>query len=347
MSIFRNLFGPPVEHPVPEITFQGDEGIIPIISSICDLNEKVKYVHYSTIAEAHSNYYVDTINLKSTPNQTLKPYWDMRYTNKITPILNSTAHDKFTGLDTQSGINASTIGTIAASYDSSGSVIQSECIDGVITAGTIINLWDAPEQDLLYSGPQSTFVYNLTSGTNPWTANAGNLMLQARFDTPMYVNYEKNFGGGINYGIFIYNKNLKKHLNFVIGIYAFERGRTDEVTDILFDPTTNVVHIGTVIKDGTRYSTKSPFSKSIESIPSKEFNTFDDNKWDNFFRVNITYDNLYSVLKKINKFDYGFTPSDWELTSVMIQYELEEEGGRALLAGSFKGFDVYSSDLPL
>ena len=347
MSIFGRIFGPPVPVPPPEPVFQTSHGIVPIISSRCADNEEVNYVHYKTIEEAHLNYYLDTINLQSSAPEILKPYWDSRYTNNISPILSPKDYENYTGLDTKSGVENISIGTLAARGDSSGSVIQSECINGVITAGTIINLWDAPEQELLYSGPQSTFVYSLTQGTKPWNITNGNLMIQANFDKPIYTNYENNHGGGVNFGCFLYNKKLKKNLNFVIGVYAFGNGVTDEVQDMQFDPTTNVVHIGTVIKDGTRYSTKSPYSKSIQKISSQAITTTDDNKWENFYRVNISHQNLYAVLKKINKVDYGFSPSDWELSSIMIQYELEESGGKAILAGSFRGFEVYSSELPL
>jgi len=42
--------------------------------------------------------------------------------------------------------------------------------------------------------------------------------------------------------------------------------------------------------------------------------------------------------------DFGISPEDWEVTSIMVQYELEESGGKALLSGSFRGFNAYISE---
>ncbi len=208
MSIFNRIFGPPVPTPPPKPIFQGAEGIVPIISSLCSRNEEVKYVYYKTVQDAHLNYYLDTLNFKSTKDS-LKPYWDTRYSKQMNPLLNTVHHDIYSGLDTTTGIENTSIGTLAATYEPSGSVIQSECVNDVLTAGTVINLWDAPNQNILYGGPQSTFAYSLDFDTTPWSANAGNLMMQANFDKPIYTNYERNQGGNINFGVFLYNEKLK------------------------------------------------------------------------------------------------------------------------------------------
>ena len=44
--------------------------------------------------------------------------------------------------------------------------------------------------------------------------------------------------------------------------------------------------------------------------------------------------------------NFGLNPEDWEVTLVAIQYELQEEGGKASVSGSFSGFGAYTSDLP-
>ncbi|NPA29039.1 MAG: hypothetical protein GXO33_02525, partial [Epsilonproteobacteria bacterium] len=44
--------------------------------------------------------------------------------------------------------------------------------------------------------------------------------------------------------------------------------------------------------------------------------------------------------------NFGSNPEDWEVLLIGIQYELAEEGGKALLAGSFRGFEAGISRLP-
>ena len=84
-------------------------------------------------------------------------------------------------------------------------------------------------------------------------------------------------------------------------------------------------------------------------------NTSDDGKWDDFYRTNISYQNLLAVLNELKTNppaevagqDFGLSPQDWQVTLLAVQYELEEQGGKALLGGSFRGFEVYTSELPL
>ena len=97
-------------------------------------------------------------------------------------------------------------------------------------------------------------------------------------------------------------------------------------------------------------------SKSIKEVhPIAHKKTPDDQQWGDFYRVNISYQNLLAVLNELNTNPpkgalgqkFGLKPQDWEVTSVMIQYELEETGGKATLSGSFKDFEVYVSENPL
>lgn len=45
--------------------------------------------------------------------------------------------------------------------------------------------------------------------------------------------------------------------------------------------------------------------------------------------------------------DFDLSPEDWDVTGFLIQYELEEEGGKATFAGSFTGFEAYVSNGPI
>lgn len=350
-----------------EIVYQSNESDVrAILSASCSSNQIPQYVYFSTPTDAHRRFHSATKNLISSPLPgTLKPYWDVRYINPITRYINNNDathypnHSLYTGLDARSGHNYITVGTSLSQTDASGSVVQNKCVDNVITAGANLNLYDAPDQSIAYGGPQSTFAYNFNKNSHisPWQANGdGNLMLQTSFDTPLYFNYGENYGGSISYGIILRNKRSGKLLNYIIGIYAAGDAWQKEKAGIRFDPTTNIIHVATVASKKSWWSTISLKSKSIQEIYSKENKTTkDDGKWPNFYRVNISYQNLLAVLNELKKSpppstenqDFGLHPEEWEITSLMLQFELEEDAGKAMLAGSFKGFSAYISHLPL
>ncbi len=335
-----------------------------LISSECSYNSAVAYVHYETQAAAYSRVLDDTQNLISYPGNTLRPFWDIRYIDPVSAYMNGGTYDhypdhsKHTGLDTRSGVNNIGIGTEASKVEAGGSITQSECINGSLAGGTMINLHNAPEQYINYGGPQSTFTYRLVDASSyPWKSDGtGNLMIQSYFDEPLYFNFEENSGGGVYFGLLLKNKYNGKVLNYIIGLYAAGDAWIEEKRGIQFDPTTNIVHVATVASDDSWWSTKSPSSKSIHEVYSeinKELG--DDQQWNDFFRVNISYQNLLVVLKSLAEtppagaegHDFGLKPEDWEVMSVMIQYELEEKGGKATFSGSFKDFGAYLSDDPL
>ena len=349
------------------VIYQTDENAkTALISSQCAYNESVKSTYYMTPTDAQNRFLLDTSNLISYPGVgALKPFWDVRYVNPVSQYINGADYpslpnySQHTGLDVRSGVSNVGFGTGVSQVDAGGGVAQAECIDGVLTAGTTINLYDAPEQFITYAGPQSTFAYRVgsTGVTSPWRADGkGNLMMQGNFDAPLYFNYEQNIGGGVYMGLFLRNKVTGRFLNYVIGVYASGTAWVTEKSGIKFDPTTNIVHVATVIKDTSWWSTISPSSKSIQEVFSVESKTTsDDNRWDDFYRVNISYQNLLAVLQELQNNlpagaegrDFGLSPQDWEVTSIMVQYELEETGGKAIFSGSFKGFEAYISEYPL
>ena len=93
--------------------------------------------------------------------------------------------------------------------------------------------------------------------------------------------------------------------------------------------------------------------QEVEESSSKR--TKDDGKWNDFFRVNIAHQNLLAMLQELKdtppagteEKDFGLNPAEWDVTNVMLQYELEEKGGKALFSGSFHGFEVYTSHNPI
>ena len=354
------------DQPRPfEVIYQGEDGPkSPIILSQCNYNQGVRYVYFSNPTEAGRNFIRATNGLVSYPGSVMKPFWDIRYVNPVRAYINGgnrseyPDHAQFTGLDVRSGINNIGVGTAASEVDPSGGIAQSKCVDGQIAGGALINLNDAPEQYIHYAGPQNTFVYrfNTSSHIAPWKGDGtGNLMLQASFDRPVYNNFGGNIGGGVYFNIFIRNKRTGTFLNFVVGVYAAGDAWVKEKRGIQYDPTTNIVHVATVISENSWWSTISPQSYPLQEItPSNGPTGSNDNRWPEFFRVNISYQNLLVVLQKLateppagaEGRNFGQNPAEWEVTTLMIQYELEEEGGKALLAGSFKGFEAYISQYP-
>jgi len=350
-----------------KVVYQSENGPKKVmVTSSCNYNS-VSYLYYENPTVARSGYFRDTRNLISYPwsGKALKPYWDIRYVNPVSKYINGGNHPEYadhsvkTGLDARSGSKNIEIGTSFAQTNSDGSVAQAKCVNGALAAGTTINLFDAPEQSITYAGPQSTFAYRLASSsvTSPWNSNKrGNLMIQAHFDRPIYNNFSSNIGGGTYFNFIMRNKKNGKFLNYVIGVYATGDAWMKEKAGIRFDPTTGTVHVATVISDDSWWSTKSPASMPITEVfntPNNKRN--DDGVWNDFFRVNVSYQNLLAVLQELKKNppqgavgeDFGLNPEDWEITTMMIQYELEEQGGKAVYSGSFRGFEAYVTDLPM
>ena len=350
-----------------EVVFQDTPTIkSTLVSSKCASSDILKHISYTTPTEAQNSYFADTQNLISSPQSGVyRPFLDIRYLNVVSRYIDGGSYDYypnhsiFTGLDSREGVENIGIGTDASRVDSSGSIVQAECIGGELAVGVNINLFDAPEQYITYGGPQATLIYQLSSSaiTSPWSADKrGNLVLQGYFDKPIYINHGDNMGGSISFGLFLNNKKTGKKLNYVIAIYAIGEAWIKEKAGIKFDPTTNIVHVATLIKDSSWWSTKSPQSNQMQEVSSTPTQrSTDDRVWGNLYRVNISYQNLLAVLDELRKnppvgaegVDFGLSPEDWEVSSVMLQSELEESGGKALLAGSFKGFEVYTSEYPI
>ena len=354
LLFIRKLFGKDTYEP-DQTEFVDNQPLTSLISSSVLHNNAPGFVYYKTIAEASAYIHSDTLKYVNYIDDStiLRPFWDIRYVNPVSKFSTLIDYTPYTGLNSISGL---TFGTEISKYDASGSLAQNT-LGTSIAGGSTINLYNAPEQDLEYSGPQITFLYLLgnrsttelpQSLTKPWQDNK-NLCLQANFYTPMYTNFENNDGGGLNFNIFLYNRKLNLHINYVIGVYSFGGGWTEEQDNLKFDTTTNIVHVATVIKPNTIWSTKSPYSAETSLI-----NYASSPRIISFFRINITEHNIMNVLTEINsgnldevQENYGTSPEDWEVTLLGIQSELEEQGGKAILAGSFRGFEVYSSDLPL
>ena len=364
--VYEEIRGKKSRGPKPfKVVYQDENAPKSIlVSSACSHNSNVNYVYYQTPSDAYSNYYRETKSYVSYTGRQ-KPFWDIRYVNSVSKYIDNQTHTEYanhalnTGLDARSGSRNIEIGTSMAQVSPEGSVAQAKCVSGALAAGTIINLNDAPEQYITYAGPQSTFKYKLgrSTLTSPWKSDkTGNIMIQANFDAPLYHKYGNNIGGGVYFNLFLRNKKTGKHLNYVIGIYGIGEAWMKEKAGIRFDPTTKVIHVATVIKDSSWWCTKSPSSLEIQEIFDSNLRTnYDDGVWGEFYRVNISYQNLLAVLKELKDNpppeaageNFGLSPQDWEITSIMIQYELEEQGGKALLGGSFRDFKVYVSRLPL
>jgi hypothetical protein len=334
-----------------------------LISASCGANGTPAYVYYPTPADT-VHVLGDTYHYISYPGRQ-KPYWDIRY---IAPVeayirngtnLNAPDHSVYTGLDARSGINNIEVGTAAARNDAGGSVTQSVCIDNQLAGGVLINLNDAYEQSIYYGGPQSTLTYKIgnTPLASPWKPDGtGNLVLQASFNRPLYINYAQNEGGGVYFGLFLKNRRTGHVLNYVIALYATGDAWVKEKRGIQFDPTTGFVHVATVVSDKSWWSTKSPSSMEITPfVATNNTQRTAKHQWPDFFRVNVEYKNLKALLEELRKNppagaegrDFGLDPSEWTITAVMLQYELEENGGKATMAGSFRGFEAYITKLPI
>ena len=120
-----------------EIVYQNNETVQQtIVSPSCSNNDVPQYVYFQTQNEAHNNIFSAIANLYSYPAQgSLKPYWDIRYTNPISQYVNGTTatdyanHAEYTGLDARSGTQNIIVGTSLSQIDASGSIIASKCVN--------------------------------------------------------------------------------------------------------------------------------------------------------------------------------------------------------------------------
>ncbi len=356
INFFKKLFG----IAEPDIEFDENTKLTTIITSACAGNSEITHLYYNSIQDAQANMHLDTQKLISYPGVSkMRPFWDIRYTKPMTEYQSQTDHSLYTGLDSRAGINNITFGTRASQVDATGCVAQSKCHDGAITAGTILNLHDAPEQSIEYGGLVATYAYILgnTILTSPWQ-NSGNMMVQSQFNKPLYRDFGgagNALGGSISFNFFLKNDKLHKYINIVIAVYSYGQGWTQEQNEIHFDTTSRTIHIASAVNPGTKWTTKSPQSKSTELIHSSTDTTIDNGLWEDFYRVNITYQNMLNILKEIKHNpptaaqgqEFGLSPEDWRITTAMVQHEIEESGTKSALSGSFRGFEVYSSALPL
>lgn len=333
--------------------------LTPVVQSTC--NPNIKYVYYETPTDANYHYHNDIRYSQSYPKRNIfKPIWDIRYVNPVsTYIRNFNAswtpkHYLYTGLDARTGYKNTVTGTYASRVDASKSVTQTECIQGALAGGTTINLYDAPNLSLTYAGPQSTFIYQFGDySIRPWNSNGtGNYMMQGRFDNPLWGNWSgHNLGGEVNFIFYLTNMKTHHKFSYVITIYGAGKATKGEDSTILYDPTTGIHHVSTAINSRTVYAKKSPWSKSTSGPRRHNATTFSHTEgrhWSDFYRVNVSYNNLKAALSKVAGFNwYDRNPAYWAVENSGIQFELEESGGEATLSGSFWNFKTYMTDKPL
>lgn len=316
-----------------------------IISGRCTDNENVVYVYNRTPSDVNSNFFSQTVNLKTSLN-IQKPYWDIRYINPAQKYINGGTynfpnHGIYTGLNVNTGNNNIGFGTNASRYDASGSIIQSECVNGYIAGGAMLNLFDAPLQHIEFGGIAATFAYEFTVNArpSPWTQHAGNLMIQGLFDNPWYLNIGNNPGAEVNIGLFIKNKFNNQTLHYIVSVYRTNHSFSEN-PNLSFDTNLNLAFVSTLIKNGTKWVTKSPYSKSAEG--SRTHTVSGSSGWNDFYRVNISNTDLKELLEQTNR---PQRPQDWEVAAIFLQYELANEGF-ASFAGSFRAFEVYKTNQP-
>jgi len=173
-----------------------------------------------------------------------------------------------------------------------------------------------------FGGPQSTIIYNLNKYDKfPWRTG-DNLSMQVKMKTPYFKNLNGKTGGNIAFNFFIVNPKTNARLNYVISIYTLGVANQTEVKEVLYDTSTNTNFISTTIQKGNLYTTISDLSSST-NIVTQEFN---------FFRVNVTRENLTRIIDN---------PEDYKVTFIGIQYEIEEELGEAIVSTPFYGFSAY------
>ena len=201
--------------------------------------------------------------------------------------------------------------------------VTTNCAPNLKFGATIdLHKWYA---DVDFGGPQSTLIYKLDKyNIFPWKTG-NNLAIQLKMTTPYFKNFEGKTGGNIAINFFIIDQKTNKRLNYVISLYTLGVARDYETKDVLYDPSTNTNFISTHIKKGNLYTTISDWSSPTNAISKNPGEP-------NFFRVNITKENLLRIVDN---------PEDYKVTFIGIQYEIEEELGKAVVSSEFSGFSAY------
>jgi len=323
----------------------------PIVSPYCWNNQDIEYLYYRTPADADREHYNNLYNrgLFTNPySNTFKPMWDLRYVNPSSSLFDAANHANYTGLDTRDGYRASAFGTSISRWNNAGSIVQTKCVNGILTGGVMVNLWDAVDQSIeeVKGGPQASLMYHFSGDVRPWV-NGKSLRLQANFDRPIYTKSPGNMGGNISFVATIQNiYDPKKQFYYVMPVWSYGKGYTrnqswqnDGNLPFVVAPFTSTHN------DGTRYAIAYKYSnQTFEVTPNTRPNpTSDDGKWPHFFRAYVPY---RSLQKALSDRGYNSRPEDWKVIMLGIQYEIEENGGKGSIAGSFYGFRADITDDP-
>ena len=337
-----------------------------LVPASCASNNPIQYLYtkyqadVGTIPERTAALGVTRPANITNPN--FQPILDIRYVNDITDYPNSgdptyADHLTYTGIaGSVSGANTSdswAVGTTASRYDGSGTIVQKKCVNGYLVFGAMVNGWDSPVQQLTFGGPNVALTYKFqrpsppgfdVSPVQPWTSTNGNLMLQAYF-IPAY--HYGAIRGEAGFNVFLQHvSNPTEYLNYVINVYRSD-GAADNETEPATDPTTGAWFVGTGIRDARpdgsafRWTTKSPYSAS--STDTRDYGVSTES-WPQFFRVNISRNNLQQLLTATGKTS---APEEWAVKEVSFLWEIGGSPYSQALAGSLQAFETYQSDGPV
>ncbi|MFY1021508.1 hypothetical protein [Ectopseudomonas khazarica] len=274
----------------------------------------------------------------------MKPYLDYRYVNPVTLRTSYANHLPYTGINS-TGSTGKAWGTAASGYDASGSLMQYKCVNGHLVVGGMINGFDSPNQSITFGGPQGTLTYlfagDLSNAPSPWTsAGTGNFMMQGEFTTPFRYSADNLGGSDGGFNIFLRKKTgTPEFINFVISTHRSYS--LTERSNVFVDPTADaVVVVSTLVADGTRWVTKSPYSASAAPMRSS---LLTGESWPSFYRVNISYADMADVLQAAGKTS---RPEEWVVSAAAILYEFTGSFNQSV-GFSVRAFELYQSDAPL
>lgn len=276
------------------------------------------------------------------PNATMKPYLDIRYVNPVSRQSRFQNHLPYSGISS-TGSEGGAWGTAASVEEAKGSLIQYKCSDGMLAAGGVINGFDSPKQSIDYGGPQGALTYlfagGISTAPSPWNSSgSGNLMMQGYFSKPYRFSADGGRGADGGFNIFLRKKKgTPETINFVISTHRSYELTESEAPKV--DPTTNAIHISTLVADDTVWVTKSPISRTATGMRDSKQGS---ESWSDFFRVNITYANMESVLQAAGKTS---TPEEWAVTSASVLYEFTGSDRQAI-GFSVRAFELFQSEEP-
>lgn len=281
------------------------------------------------------------------------PVIDQANSNTIPVYANYGLHTQtpVKALDDFVFLGARYIGTDFLTAPDNGTTNNSGIWSNATRTKMVINTLDLEKRGLYTAitggGPHIWIAETMTNGPYPWFASNQDLVLQINAEM-LTVNLRdakgntaQRFGDArtpvtqLSFGFYLHDDTTGKTIAYIVPIYESRGPYAEHIGN-----DTAVNFASSPLLDSSRYITKSPFSKSMKSLP------YGGNIADNFFRIHVSAANLAKVIADANSTRAAGLSSDlknYRLTFAGVMFELPNyvAGASNVSEANVMGFSVY------